>query len=640
MADELRDLVLRIDADSRPLRRELAAMQNRNRTTTRDIEHRWRGVSKRFALTTKGLGGLRTALGALGAGVGLAAAGRQIQRFQDLADSIDKASQKLEVGTKFLQENRRAAEAAGVEARTFDLALQRLARRAGELQTFGRSEAAGALSELGVAVKTAGGELRATEEIFVDSIRSLGRVEDATKRAALAQKLFDSEGVGLVNLAANYDELIARASALGVAIENDVVQALVRSKDESDELSAVFDRRLAPAISKLSRLWTEVQKDAADFAEAMALIAENSTALDDLALAGTPAGAFTDIDRARKALAATNDELKDLRAQLARARDDDSSFRAVGPFAGIEERLAGQIERRISDEESRLEQLKARIDELARSPSLPPPPQGPQLPPPPQEPERMPLPPATAIDKELAKRTRDMARAQRELNSFIDAGREPADRLAEAFQQLEADYAAGLISSEDLGSAQDSLQKQFAALALKTEESARTFVDEIDNLSDNLLSNFSDTMAQMLLTGQGTFQDLAASFAQDFVAASIRTSLTAGITSITNGGGFFDALLGAGAPASAVTSVGALPAPPPLTLPASAARAARPAPAQVAVNVSTPEGTTAEVTERQGPAGQREIDVVIEDAVNRNIAGGGSIARSIHAVTGTRPRGA
>lgn len=624
MATRVEDLILPIDADSRALKRELAATESRNRATTTAIRRQWNSASSGIDRLGKRLKGARVAIAAVGTALAAGAIGGQTRRFEDLADSIDKVSQRLGVSAKFLQENRFAAEQAGVGANTFDLALQRLIRRSGEAAV-GAGEARGALRELGVEVVDSSGRLRSSEAIFEDSIRALARIEDATLRTAAAQKLFDSEGVSLVQLASSYDVLIARARELGVAIDEGAIRKLVDTKDASAQLGAQIDRDLAPSMANLARLSLLVKRGFGD------LLNTVSPFLSNVLLDASNPSEFFNLENAGQALGRTRAEIARITSEIERVRDSPQ-FKAL--FAIDPETARNTFLTKLRDDlfeaEERATALRERIAEIGA------------------ESDRQASRSAEAIspssfapvDKKETAAAKELARAQRELNAFIEAGLEPAERLSEAFRQIQVDYDAGRISADDLARAQASLEKQSAALAEKTTENVRTFVDELDSLSTNLLDNFSDTLAQMLITGEGTFKELAASFAQDFIAASIRTYLTSGLVGLSSGQGLSGFLFGAGAPAGAVSSISAPAAPSPIALPVSAVSAmAAPGP-QVAVNVSTPEGTTAQVSERQGPRGQREIDVLITDAVARDIAAGGTVARAVNAMTGTRPRGA
>jgi hypothetical protein len=115
-----------------------------------------------------------------------------VDRSISAADAIGK----IGVDVEALQELRFAARAAGVEQGTLDMALQRFTRRAAEAAQ-GTGEAKDALAQMGIVLHDQSDPperalLGDVAEAFASRIRA--------ERVRLAFKLFDSEGVALVNL--------------------------------------------------------------------------------------------------------------------------------------------------------------------------------------------------------------------------------------------------------------------------------------------------------------------------------------------------------------------------------------------------------------------------------------------------------
>jgi hypothetical protein len=110
-----------------------------------------------------------------------------------------------------------AAKASGVEQQTLDMALQRFTRRAAEA-AHGTGEAKDALAQMGIALRDQSGNLRRSEDLLADVADAFAKIEAPAERLRLAFKLFDSEGVALVNLlqgssASGRDARAARDSA-------------------------------------------------------------------------------------------------------------------------------------------------------------------------------------------------------------------------------------------------------------------------------------------------------------------------------------------------------------------------------------------------------------------------------------------
>jgi hypothetical protein len=79
------------------------------------------------------------------------------------------------------------------------MALQRFTRRAAEAAQ-GTGEAKDALAQMSIALRDQSGNLRRSEDLLADVADAFARIEDPAERVRLAFKLFDSEGVALVNL--------------------------------------------------------------------------------------------------------------------------------------------------------------------------------------------------------------------------------------------------------------------------------------------------------------------------------------------------------------------------------------------------------------------------------------------------------
>jgi lambda family phage tail tape measure protein len=212
--------------------------------------------------------GIRTLGGAL-AGVatvgGLAAL---VDRSISAADAIGETASKIGIGVEALQELRFAASLAGVEQRTLDMALQRFVRRVAEAAN-GTGEAKDALAQLGIALRDQSGSLRRSEDLLGEVADAFARIEDPAERVRLAFKLFDSEGVALVNLlqegSGALEQMRERARNLGIVLDEHLVRDAGRARDELDTLSQVISANLtraaleaAPVIADLSSWLADV----------------------------------------------------------------------------------------------------------------------------------------------------------------------------------------------------------------------------------------------------------------------------------------------------------------------------------------------------------------------------------------------
>jgi len=133
---------------------------------------------------------------------GIVSIGQRVaSEFMATAESLDrivKVSQRIGLVPQALRELRFAAQQSGVDARTLDMALQRMTRRIGELAKMGRGEAKPALEALGLTVRDFIG-LRPDEQ-FEKVADALASVEDRSERLSLAFKFFDSEGTAVLQM--------------------------------------------------------------------------------------------------------------------------------------------------------------------------------------------------------------------------------------------------------------------------------------------------------------------------------------------------------------------------------------------------------------------------------------------------------
>ncbi len=153
--------------------------------------------------------GKHLATGAAVAGGGLIAL---VKKTAAVGDQIAKTADKLGVGVKELQRLRYAAELSGVSTQTFDMALQRFTRRAAEAAS-GTGEARDALAALGIQLTDTNGNLRPSETLLGEVADKMARIEDPARRVRIAFKLFDSEGVSMVNMLGNGADAMRAAGA-------------------------------------------------------------------------------------------------------------------------------------------------------------------------------------------------------------------------------------------------------------------------------------------------------------------------------------------------------------------------------------------------------------------------------------------
>lgn len=565
------------------------------------------------------------------------------------ANDLGDIANKLGISSSALQEFQFAANQSGVAAETLNMGLQRFGRRAAEAAN-GTGEAKGALKELGVQLRDTGGNLRSTEDLFSDALNALSKVPNELERNRLAFKLFDSEGVALVNMAGNFETLREEARSLGIVLGEDTIANADNLQDKLDTLSQITSTRLAPALIDLGGTAL------VEAAEAMAALA---------GWADRVYRSFADIESlSMRQLKAQINDLKELN------KADDQ--RVIDAMEGGSRGQAQTIQKTIDNRLTQIEAMAERLAEVEASLA-----------------NRTPAAAAPAGSGGGVPRTEsEIAKAEAKRLKGIEARRDLAQRAHDDYlqasgqriraieEELAADMAAlseNLQAGEDYTEAKINLE-QTAALKIKKirDEESSDLVDNIaeqedayKGLFDFMERGFSDALATMLLDGELTFKSLAESFLREFVQMGVSSLVTQGIGSL---GKLFGAFAGTGTaellPGTNADQVflgtGAMPtanggarvggAPllvgergPELFIPSTSGFVANnnamrqmsgSAASPINVTVVNNTGQESSTSQKDGPGGGRDIEVMIGKAVTKNIARGGDVDQAIRSSYG------
>ena len=192
--------------------------------------------------------------------VGVGGIGLLVASSMRATDSLGKTARKIGATTRALAQMRYAADLTGVATATMDMALQRFTRRVAEAAN-GTGEAKDALRELNLNARKLV-QLPLDQQMF-QLADAFSEVETDADKVRLAMKLFDSEGVALVNTLGigkqALMEMAAEADSLGVALSGDAVQGVENANDAFTRLGTLFKglrdqtvAALAPALNTLA----------------------------------------------------------------------------------------------------------------------------------------------------------------------------------------------------------------------------------------------------------------------------------------------------------------------------------------------------------------------------------------------------
>ncbi len=223
-----------------------------------------KGIGKALGKVVKSLLSFKVAL--IGV-AGIAGMGLMIKSSIQVIDKLGKVSSKLGVTSQELQRFRFAAKLAGVEETALDMGLQRFIRRVGEAAQ-GTGEAKDALKKMGVQLTNSNGSVRSATDLLGQVANALQKTKDPAERLRLAFKLFDSEGVAMVNMLKGgkkaLNATMMEADKLGFVLSDKVVAASQRVNDAffkmTQALAGVKNNltgALAPALERMGNWWTE-----------------------------------------------------------------------------------------------------------------------------------------------------------------------------------------------------------------------------------------------------------------------------------------------------------------------------------------------------------------------------------------------
>jgi hypothetical protein len=265
MAKDLAKINLKLTAENEVLIKKLEQSQKKIGKFT-----------KKSGSKLKKLGGLFRSLGK-GVSIGTAAAGIALAamtvKTMAATDALGKTSDKLGVMPAKLQAMQRAAQLTGVSVDTANMALQRMVRRVQEA-SLGTGEAKGAIAQLGLEAK----ELAQlpVDEQFKRIADAMGDVSESGEKVRLAMKLFDSEGVALVNTlalgSAGLEKIEADMDAFGLSLTRIEISrveqandAFLMARENVKSFAQSFVVQLAPAVKLLSDKFSDFAKEQGGF---------------------------------------------------------------------------------------------------------------------------------------------------------------------------------------------------------------------------------------------------------------------------------------------------------------------------------------------------------------------------------------
>ena len=226
MSTVIRSLMVKVGADLTGMQKGLKQAAKELKLAGKDISEAGSGLTKGFTLpiigAVAGLSGL-----AISAGKG--------------ADELITLANKTGLSTQTLQELEYAARFVDVEVETMTGSVQKLTKSM-DMASGGTGKQAEAFAALGIKVTNADGSMRNANDVWIESIDTLGGVANETERNALAMNLFGKSAAELNPLiVAGKDELNRlkiEANEVGAVMSGENVTALGKFDDSMQKLEA------------------------------------------------------------------------------------------------------------------------------------------------------------------------------------------------------------------------------------------------------------------------------------------------------------------------------------------------------------------------------------------------------------------
>lgn len=259
MSNDVASLIVKVDSKG------VKAADKSLGKFTKTAANSEKGISKldkTFGKLTKTVGAGAQALNRWGGFAAVAAAtGTAVwaKSMIDANDKLGKLSTRLGASTEALSEYKHVAELSGVTFETLTMGWQRMTRRVAEA-SIGMGEAQGALEELGIsAVELA--KLK-PEQQFEILAEELSKVKTDADRVRLSMKLFDSEGVSLIQTmkggSAGLREMRLDARNLGLTISGETAASAEKFNDDLTKMKAAMAGAGQSMLSDIMEPLTEI----------------------------------------------------------------------------------------------------------------------------------------------------------------------------------------------------------------------------------------------------------------------------------------------------------------------------------------------------------------------------------------------
>jgi TP901 family phage tail tape measure protein len=194
------------------------------------------GMRGAFQGLAQSTGGLGSALQTLAPALSVAGLGAMAKSAIDTADNLNDLRQKTGITVEVLSQLSKAAQMSGTTIEAVGGAINKLNKGLAQGE---KSRASQALRELGISAKDASGNLRPTDQIFLDIAEKFAAMPDGARKAGLAMALFGKSGADMIPMLNMGKKAI---SDLGVTMSGTFAQQADELNDKMAIIQADFAR--------------------------------------------------------------------------------------------------------------------------------------------------------------------------------------------------------------------------------------------------------------------------------------------------------------------------------------------------------------------------------------------------------------
>jgi len=259
LADDVRNLLLQVDASVELMRRNLAqgigSLNQFEREATRTSDQ----ASAAFARIDKAAALARTSIVAFVGGIGIGGIAQISRAVLQLGDDLSTAADQANVSVERYQTLREGFRALELSTEQTDQVLKRLSETLGAVQ--GGTAAAGvveALDRMGVTSRILNGEIDTTDELLDAIAASAGSfATEAEFTASVVDILGRKVGIDLAAAlrdgGANLKKLEDDFRSAGNVIDRDMIQRLADANETIDRFTSTLQARTAITVANILR---------------------------------------------------------------------------------------------------------------------------------------------------------------------------------------------------------------------------------------------------------------------------------------------------------------------------------------------------------------------------------------------------